>query len=146
MVQLTIDKDEVYEEVARTTSYTGQKMVDDEGAYNRIFTTDEDQEQLGRFWDEACSDATDLLKPYISTIDVTSDYDVTLDVSSRYDSTLTGSVQSSLFSFFVYFILSRWYKLTNKAEYESYAADAVSMLEDVMHKIYHRTKPQRTTP
>lgn len=146
MVQLTIEKSKVYEEVAKTTSYTGAKMVDDENAYTRIFTTDEDQEMLERFWDEACAGATDLLKPYVKAVDMTSDYDVTLEPSCRYDTNLTGSVQKSLFSYFVYLILSRWYKLTNKAEYESYAADAASMLEDVMHKIHHRTKPQRTTP
>lgn len=145
-VTLTVEKDKVYAEIAKTTSYTGQKMVGDETAYQRIFTTDEDKDMLSRFWNEACSGATDLLKPFINTIDVTSDYCVTLDLSCRYDNTLTGSVQTSLFSYFVYFILSRWYKMANKGEYESYAVDAASMLEDVMHKIYHRTKPQRITP
>ena len=41
-IVLTVNKESVYEEVAQTTSYTGAKM-DDELAYNRIFTTDEDK-------------------------------------------------------------------------------------------------------
>jgi hypothetical protein len=45
---LTVNKEKVYEEVAKTTSYTGAKM-DDELAYDRIFTTDEDKSMLERF-------------------------------------------------------------------------------------------------
>ena len=47
-IALTVNKESVYEEVAQTTSYTGAKM-NDELAYNRIFTTDEDKSMLERF-------------------------------------------------------------------------------------------------
>lgn len=56
MVTFEVLREKVYEEVAQTTSYTGDKMTGDEGAYERIFTTDEDQGQLERFWRE-CSAA-----------------------------------------------------------------------------------------
>ena len=41
-ITLTINKADVYKEVAQTTSYTGAKMDSDGNAYDRIFTTDED--------------------------------------------------------------------------------------------------------
>lgn len=47
-IALTVNKESVYEEVAQTTAYTGAKM-DNELAYNRIFTTDEDKSMLERF-------------------------------------------------------------------------------------------------
>ena len=60
-VTLTIDKESVYEEVAQTTSYTGAKM-DDEDAYERIFTTDDDKSMLERFWNESKNTIANSLK------------------------------------------------------------------------------------
>ena len=39
--RLSVKKEDVYNEVAKTTSYTGAKM-DDDAAYDRIFTTEDD--------------------------------------------------------------------------------------------------------
>lgn len=50
-VTLTICKESVYDEVAKTTEYTGAKM-DDEHAYEVISTTEEDKTMLERFWNE----------------------------------------------------------------------------------------------
>ena len=154
-VTLTVSKQLVYDEVAKTTSYTGAKMQGDDAAYDRIFTTDSDRSMLERFWTEACNAATEQLKKFIvevsdnsegSTIDLSRDYVVGLELSSSYDNNLTESVQASLFSFFVSVIVSKWYKFTNKEETESYAADAVGMMNDVMGKIFYRKKPVRVVP
>lgn len=64
-VTLDIYKDEVYTEVARTSSYTGSKMDDDTNAYERIFTTDEDKSQLERFWNESCVTFCEIMKRYL---------------------------------------------------------------------------------
>ena len=45
---LTVNKEKRVYEGIKTTSYTGAKM-DDELAYDRIFTTDEDKSMLERF-------------------------------------------------------------------------------------------------
>lgn len=60
-----IYKDDVYTEVAQTSSYTGAKMDDDENAYERIFTTDEDKSQLERFWNESCITFCEVMKRYL---------------------------------------------------------------------------------
>ena len=152
-VTLTVNKANVYNEVAKTTSYTGAKMQGDESAYQRIFTTDDDRMMLERFWVEACNAATEQFKPFLTSVssqpegrgvELGSNYVVGLSLSSSFDSTLTGSIGTSLFSFFVSVIVSKWYKFTNKGEAESYAADALGMMEDIMRKIYYRKKPSRT--
>lgn len=152
---LHIQKLSVYDEVAKTTSYTGAKMQEDEGAYDRIFTTDADRLMLERFWNEACDGATEQLKPFLNSavtqnvshgVDLTADYDVTLALSNSYDRNLDASVLTSLYSYFVSFIVSRWYKFTNKNEAESYFNDAVGMMDDVMRKLYYRKKPTRVKP
>ena len=155
-VTLTIDKSRVWDEIAKATSYTGAKMMsaEDPGAYERIFTTDADRQMLERYWVEACSLATDTLKPWLSSVDnqpihhgvdMTSDYEVTLSMSDRYDTTLTDSVQAALFSFFVSTILSKWYRLANKGETEAYASEAVAMLQTAAQKLYYKKKPTRVT-
>lgn len=154
-VTLTVSKQRVYDEVAKTTSYTGAKMQGDDSAYDRIFTTDSDRSMLERFWTEACNAATEQFKKFIvevsdnsegSMIDLSRDYVVKLELSSSYDDNLTESVQASLFSFFVSVIVSKWYKFTNKDETDSYAADAVGMMNDVMGKVFYRKKPKRVVP
>lgn len=154
-VTLTVSKQRVYDEVAKTTSYAGAKMQGDDSAYDRIFTTDSDRSMLERFWTEACNAATEQLKKFIvevsdnsegNTIDLSRDYVVKLELSSSYDNNLTESVQASLFSFFVSVIVAKWYKFTNKEEIESYGADALGMMNDVMGKIFYRKKPTRVIP
>lgn len=146
-IELTVAKSAVYNEVAKTTSYTGARMVGDDDAYLRIFTTDEDQEMLERFWEEAASGATEQLKPFLHFDNSTAtEYEVVLEVSSSYDETLTGSVRKSLFSYFVAMIVARWYRIANKQESESYANDAIGAMDDVMKKIYYRKKPVRVVP
>lgn len=156
-ITITIDKSQVWHEVAKATNYTGAKMMsgDDPGAYDRIFATDEDREMMERFWVEACSIATNTLKPWLSDVgdqpihhgvDISTNYVVELSLSERYDPNLNDSVQASLFSFIVAAILSKWYRLTNKGETEVYAAEAAAQLQNVEEKICYRRKPVRVSP
>lgn len=154
-VTLTVNKAQVYDEVAKTTSYTGTKMQGDESAYDRIFTTDDDRMMLERFWVEACNAATEQFKHFLVSVnaqdegqrvDLENNYEVQLELSSSYDTNLTGSMQTSLFSFFVSFIVSKWYKFTNKGEADSYGQDAAAMMDDVVRKMYYKKKPVRVVP
>lgn len=154
-ITLTVEKDKVMHEVAKATSYTGAKMMgEDPGAYDRIFVSDEEREMLERYWVEACSIATDTLKPWLNRVssqpihhgvDIETDYEVVLSMSDRYDGSLTDSVQSALLSYFVATILSKWYRLTNKGEMEAYATEAAAMLQAVENRLNHKKNPTRTT-
>jgi len=149
----TVPKAEVYNEVAKTTSYTGIKMSGED--YARIFTTDEDRMMLERFFNEAANGLTDVLKPFLVSVsdtsplhcvDLTRNYVVSLELSSSYDENLNGSVESSMFSYFTNFIVGNWYKFANKEEAETYMATAASMVMDIKSKIYFRKKPVRLVP
>lgn len=140
---LTADKAAVYTEVAKTTEYTGDKMVGDEGAHDRIATTDENQEMLDRFWAEARSAATDRLKCFNLTDRSAPDaYTVDLLLASNWDRELLPSMQASLFSFFVTFVAAKWYRMANKAEAEATAAEAAGFLADIVSKGYYRKMPK----
>ena len=145
-VILTVNRDKVYDEVAQTTSYTGAKKLDeDENAYDRIFTTDEDRSQLSRFWDETCVGACEMLKNFLASegIDAAGNYTLELSVSASFDPTLRKSMEKELFSYFVTSITARWYTFTNKNEAPEYAAAAASLLEGVHRKACFKKKPTR---
>lgn len=151
-MEITVNKKKVYDEVAKSTSYTGAKMAGDELAYERIFTTDEDQLMLERFWMECCNDATNEFRPFITSVTEQGDsgvislgnnYTATLALPSSFDENLIPSMQNSLFSYFVNSISGKWYKMTNKEEYDSYLKDAHTNLMDVRSKLYYRKKPTR---
>lgn len=55
-ITLSINKEDVMQEVAITTAYTGGKMDNDENALHRISTVDEDENHLERFWEESRAD------------------------------------------------------------------------------------------
>lgn len=154
-VTFTVSKANVYNEVAKTSSYTGVKMLGDADAYDRIFTTDDDRMMLERFWLEACNAVTDLFKPFIVSVDeqpeshcieLERNYNAVLDLPSSYDIRLNDSVSGSLFSFFTNLIIAKWYEFTNKGEAEKYATTAGVMLDDVRAKIYYKRKPRRAEP
>lgn len=53
-ITIQIIQEDVYEEVAKATDYTGSKLIDgDEGARERILAADDDLAELGRFWEES---------------------------------------------------------------------------------------------
>lgn len=142
---LRVNKDMVYEEVAKTTSYTGAKM-DDVTAYERIFTTDEDKAMLERFWNESKNAIAGSLKKFLeSETEMDGTYMLTLELSASFDDSLLESMERSLFSFFVMNITAKWYTFTNKNEATDYATGAATNLEDIMRKAFFKKKPRRPT-
>jgi hypothetical protein len=149
-IELTINRESVWQEVAKTTNYTGAKMEGgDEATFDRIATTDEDQQLLERFWAEACNTVSDQLKPFIvavNGINNSGTFAVVLEMSSAFDSRLRESINTSLFSYFVAAIVAKWYGFTNKGEASQYAEMSASMMDDVMRKIYYKKRPTRVAP
>lgn len=144
---IEINKQQVYDEVAKTTAYVAHKMEIPEGAsdpFDRIATTDENAEMLDRFFDEAAHTATDTLKEWLaSEPDHTDGITYTLNLTDNFRLAVLGSMRSSLFSYFVDTICAKWFLLTNKTEAEAYTSLATAHLDDVTAKLYHRVRPSR---
>lgn len=134
----------MWEEVAKVAAYTGDKLGGDELAYDRIMLTDEDANELGRFWEEACAEANNQLKEMLAEASaMEDDYEAKLNVSNYYDTTLNESVQTALRGYFIAAIMARWCKFANKAEAGLYATEATMMMADVKQKLYYRKRPHR---
>lgn len=145
-VVLTVNKDAVYQEVAKTTAYTGAKMKDEPQAYDRIPVIDADKVQLDRFWREACHTATQLFMPFLVTTEQNVDYVATLQMSSSYDVNLNDSVQGALGSMFVNHLIRKWFEVTNRGDLELYQQLEIDALRKLRSMIYFRKKPKYTIP
>ena len=154
-ITLSVNKANVYDEVAKTTSYVGaKKMAEDVAAYDRTFTTDDDRLLLERFWVETCNAVTDAFKPFIVSvdsqpvshgIDLTRNYNVTLDLSSAFDESLTESISTSLHSLFVSSIVGKWFAIASPADAERYVSEVGGTMESIIKMIYFRKRPSRAT-
>lgn len=141
-----IEKEEVYTEVAQTSSYTGAKMDNDPNAYERIFTTDEDRSQLERFWNESCVTFCEVMKRYlVSETSTSGGHRFEMEFSKSFDPALLPSMRQELFSYFVMNITAKWYGFSNKGESGEYAATAAALLEGIHRKACYKRKPQRPT-
>lgn len=145
-IELKVNKEAVYDEVAKTTEYTGAKM-DDEHAYEAMSITEEDYAMLERFWNECKVLVCGSLKKVLVSENETDEgeYKLTLGLSSAFDGSLTESMQRSLFSFFVMNITAKWYTFTNKSEATGYATEAATYIEDIRRKAFYKKRPARPT-
>ena len=140
---LKVSKAKVYEEVAKTTEYTGAKM-DDANAYDKISTTDEDAIMLERFWNESKNTICQSMKKVLQSEEESDgEYVLTLVLSSAFDASLKESMERSMFSYFVMNITAKWYTFANKSEATGYATEAATYIEDIMRKAYFKKKPSR---
>lgn len=145
-ITLSVDQQEVLQEVARTTSYTGAKMNDDANAYERISTVDEDQGELQRFWDESRAEVAQTFIRMLVSESMEGDiYALKLNVSASFDEALLPSMQLGLFSYFVQSIAAKWYVFTNKKESGAFADVGKGILDEVREKAFYKKKPTRPT-
>lgn len=70
---IKIDKNSILEQIAKKTSYIGDKMQSQQDAYDRIFVTDADGEFFEELFALAHSECIEMLFPYIKDNVVTND-------------------------------------------------------------------------
>lgn len=144
-VTIQIKKADVLNNVARQAGYAGMKQqVADPTAYDRQMISAADEDQLTRWWTEACSQATTSLSAWadVVNVDAAGDYTVMLGMTDNWNFALQGPMQISLQHFIEHFILAQWAVLTaNQAQAESCTALSQQDLADVHIKLYARVRP-----
>lgn len=143
IVNIKIKKSEVYEELKKTSWYAGVKLGDD--SYKIMAINDEDRIMLDRFFEESKNVAINRLVRVFNdeVFGLDNDtYYLRLKLPDAFNKSLLPSIQSSLFSFYVLSILSKWFTFTNKPEAGQYATEAVAMLEDVATKVRYKLRPR----
>lgn len=146
-ITICINKQQVYEEVMMTTEYMGSKATDAETTYERMSVAEDDKNALERFWNESKNTVCNSLKRMLTseTEDENGVYNLRLGLSEAFDTNLTGSMQSSLFSFFVLNITSKWCNFMAKNEANGCALEAATYMDDFLRKALHKKRPTRPT-
>lgn len=140
---LTLNKEDVYNEVAKTTSYAGAKSTDIT-LYDKLYTIDEDEEMLDRFWEESKTAASSVLKRvYSSEEEKDGAYKLILELSDSFNNDFLPGMNKSLFSFFVTNIIAKWYAFINMESAGKYASEATFNIEDIKRKALYNIKPKR---
>lgn len=141
---IKITKTDVFNDVAKTASYTGAKMVGDDDAYERISITDQNMELFNSYWNVAVSLLCDNLKEMINSISSDNNgLSLSLNVSNSFGISLVSSINASIKAFFVEIILGKWFEITNKQEFQARYNSGVEMLTDALRKLYYRKAPTR---
>lgn len=148
-IKIEIAQNDVYEEVAKATDYTGAKLEGgDDAARDRILAADADLADLERFWDESALAVNEHLKEMLVSGKSTQTadgvvYNAEIEVSKAFDKALTASVQSTLRSFFIASIIGQWFKFANKSEANDYFVQAGEMITATERLLYSRRRPTR---
>lgn len=143
-IEIHINRDEVYDEVAKATDYTGSKLEGGDDVRDRVLAGDEDLADLGRFWDESVLAVNEQLKEMLTSGASDAErYTGKLEVSVAFDTALTGSVENAVRSFFINHIIAQWFKFANKEEAQSYFDTAAEFLMAAERLLYSRMRPQK---
>ena len=144
---LTIKKNDIYEEVAKTTAYIGKKATVEDGksAFDQIFVTEADLSMIERFFNESLDALRNVLKRFISGgsgVDGTINWE--LEMPSRFDGNLLSSINSSANSFLVNSIIWKWCEIAANDKSKEYADNAAALLLEIKDKVFFKKKPTRT--
>lgn len=157
-VTLTINQQEVYNEVYAKTNYVSAKMVDEEGnegtSIDRISTIDEDKPELDMFWDECREYLVEQFQTMLveegmrepNEGEETLNYSFTVGVQDGFNQALLPTAQIGLFNYFVYGILGRWFMYTNKDEAAAYLTMSEDRLGGVKSKLTKRIFTRKMNP
>lgn len=143
-IEIKIERTDVYDEVEKSTDYTGAKLIEtDSGARDRMLASNSDLETMNRFWVEAGHVVNERFKDMLLTGNVgATSYSATLEVSVAFDKVLTPSVEKSVRSFFIAFILGEWFKFAKKDEVRDYNETAGEFLTNAERLLYSRRGPK----
>lgn len=142
---INIPKDGIFTEVSLASSYAGAKAGDDENAFARVSTVEEDSELLERFWYDTCGEVADRLKSFTVDSEFTGlGFSITLELSAAYDTAMTPSVEREIFSSIATGVTSRWFRFTKPEISEEWSQRSSELLSRVFAKLCHRKAPRRS--
>lgn len=152
--KVCVCKDSVFEEVAKTTSYVGSKLLESvPGAYHRIYVTDASREMLERFYVEGCRDISSLLGeshvasmialPTLVCGESCDDFEVSFSVSEQCNMDVLSGIKDLMHSYLVYVTLGKWYAISFPDKSEESMHDASMVFQELSGILHLRIRPSR---
>lgn len=146
-IRISINKDEVYEEVAKTTAYIGGKSLDANGKslYDQVFVTDADREMLEGYWNAAIGDVSVTLDSVLAFENSDSGEEETfgLRVSNLFKESLVKTLETTAISYVVNKVVAEWCSVVAPDKVEYYELVSKTHLAKIGEIIYARKRPTR---
>lgn len=152
-VNIRILRSTVLEEVRKTTAYIGSKAIsaEDPGAFGRVAAVEANDEQLDRYFSEACADAKLAMVHWIiyanwQTVPRPSDTDylsILLKLPDNWEKSLESAVREQLLSHLVNGVVWRWLLQTKKEDAQAYAAQSQAAMLAIKQILLTRRRPTR---
>lgn len=146
-IRISINKDEVYEEVSKTTAYIGGKSLDANGKslYDQVFVTDADREMLEGYWNASIGDVSVALDSVLAYQNSYSGEEETfgLRVSNLFNESLVKTLETTAFSYVVNKVVAEWCLVVSKDKAEDYLSKANALLVKMDAILYMRKRPTR---
>ena len=146
-IRISINKDEVYEEVAKTTAYIGGKNLDANGKslYDQVFVTDADREMLEGYWNASIGDVSVALDSVLAYQNSYSGEEETfgLRVSNLFNESLVKTLETTAFRYVVNKVVAEWCLVVSKDKAEDYLSKANALLVKMDAILYIRKRPTR---
>lgn len=139
-IEIFINKADVYDEVVKTTAYTGAKQAIDDKSFDKVFMSDAEFEMLDRYWKEICAEISLKLSEWIESIETESAV-ITLNVADGFNDALTESLTQAITSYFVTSLLSKWYSIAIPALAEGMIAESILHIKRVTELVNQRKRP-----
>ena len=147
---IRIDKDSIFEQIAKKTSYIGSKMKD-EDAYDNIFTTDEDQEFFEEHFELAHAECVEMLFPYAmkeitDSEEVKDDgYSIVITVPKEMSQTTVSLVERQINEYIVSRLIAEWMMVCNIDSHSYWLERYTSIRKQINRTLLSRMKPLRRT-
>lgn len=142
-VILSVNKKHVMEEVGKTTSYVGGHI--DAETYDSVSTTEENDEILTTFWEDAKAACCHAIGEYLirSGEDVGGEFTLCLEMPKNWKSELKDVMQRELRAYFESYIEARWFAVALKEEAQAYEGRASEFLKAMCNAALERNRPKR---
>lgn len=141
-LRITIARDNVFEEVRKTTAFDGAKRENGDGTYDRVMATEDDRQIMARAFDEATQAAESAFADIAYDVETNDEqWGVTLRLPNSFNEKATQSINSDVFSFFCESLLEKWYASTLPDASSRHAQLALGYLTDASKKIWFRSAP-----
>ncbi len=147
---IKIDKDSIFEQIAKKTSYIGSKMKD-EDAYDNIFTTDEDKEFFEEHFELAHAECVEMLFPYAmkeitDSEEVKDDgYSIVITVPKEMSQTTVSLVERQINEYIVSRLIAEWMMVCNIDSHSYWLERYTSIRKQINRTLLSRMKPLRRT-
>lgn len=143
-INIYITKDEILQDVALKTAYTGVKSPEETNLYDRVAFMRHDAPLLNGFWNQSACYIADCLKNYMEEFACSDTaFSLYLNLSGSYDDAMTPALQTDIFSALSAGVIARWFKITCPDRAGEYIEESEAAVARALSRLCHRMKPCR---